>query len=549
MTGTPHIHIKTHIPRTSAVAIAVASVVASGMWMQTHPVSAACTAPTKSYGTAAFTVDVPATGSYQLWSRIMAPDTTNNDYMMEVDGGSCYIVGNSAITPNTWTWVDYQNATTTSKITASLAAGKHTIKFIGSEPSVKVDRVLAVANTACVPIDTGDNCAVVSDTTAPTVTVGTPADGVTVQGTVAATATASDNKAVVKVEFYINGVLKSTVTTAPYTYSWNTTGLANGSYAVMVKAYDAAGNVGSDTNTVRIGNGDTTAPTVPANVKAVASAYNKVTITWSASTDASGVTAYVITRNGLPLETVGTSTSYTDATTTPNTPYTYKVSARDAAGNTSAAGSAASVTTPSAPDTQAPSIPNAVTAVASGASQVNVTWSASTDNTGVIGYDVYRVSGPDSLKVATVTATQFGDTGLKASTSYGYYIIAKDANGNKSDQSLTATATTASQPVTPPADAATGVVRGKVTGSHRRALADVKIVLTSGDKRYQATTNNDGVYRLENIPAGRYRIQYKVTGYQTEEDSLRMRSSKDVVINNVRLTAKGDHQNWWDRWF
>ncbi len=537
------------ITKSSMVAAAVASVVAGSFWLQTHPVSAACTAPAKTYGTASFTVNVPATGSYRLWSRIMAPDSTNNAYMLEIDGGSCFTVGNSAITTGAWTWVDYQNATSTSKITASLAAGNHTIKFIGTEPSVKVDRVLAVTDTACTPSGTGDNCAVASDTTPPTVTVTAPADGGAVKGNVTVTATATDNKTVTKAEFYINNILKSTDTSAPYTYVWNTADMANGQYTVLVKAYDAAGNVGTDSNTVIIGNGDTQAPSTPTNVKAVANAYNSVMVTWKASTDNVGVTGYIITRNGVPLATVDNVVSYTDTTTTPGTAYTYKVSARDAVGNTSPASAVATVTTPTVPDTQAPSMPTGVQAAAAGTSQINVTWNASTDNTGVTEYDVYRVNGSDAQKAATVQTTQFGDTGLKASTSYSYYVVARDAKGNASQQSLTVTAKTADEPVIPPTDAATGVIRGQVTGNHRNPLANVRVTVWSGNKRFQSTTNGNGVYRFENVPAGRYRIQYKVNGYQTEEDSIRLRSAKDKVVNNIRLTLKGNHRHWWDRWF
>lgn len=479
----------------------------------------------------------------------MAPDTTNNAYMLEVDGGSCYTVGNSAITAGVWTWVDYQNATASSKITANLTAGTHTIAFIGSEPSLKIDRVLAVSDATCTPSGTGDNCAVAADASAPTVSITTPVDGAAVKGAINAIATATDNKAVTKVEFYINGILKSTVTTAPYTYNWNTAGLANGSYEVMAKAYDAAGNIGTDTNVVTVGNGDTQAPSMPLAVKATAHAYNNVVVTWAASTDNTAVTGYAITRNGLPLATVDAVTTYTDTTTVPGTGYSYRVTARDAAGNASTPSAPASVTTPSAPDTQAPSVPTGLHATAVSSSQINLTWTASTDAIGVVGYDVYRVNGADTHKVGTVTTPQFGDTGLKAGTSYDYYVIAKDAAGNASEQSLTATVTTPSAPAVPPADAATAVVRGKVTGSHRKPLASVKVTIWSDEKRYQATTNADGVYRFETIPVGRYHIQYKASGYYTEEDTVRVRSSSDVVINNMRLTVRGGHAHWWDRWF
>src|ERR1044072_2115768 len=128
-----------------------------------NQVSAACNPPATSYGTASYSVNVPTAGNYRVWSRIMAPDTANNSYLLEVDGASCYTVGNTVLEAGKWTWVDYQNATSSSKITVNLTSVQHSIKLIGSEPNVKIDRVLAATDTACVPVDTGDNCAVASD--------------------------------------------------------------------------------------------------------------------------------------------------------------------------------------------------------------------------------------------------------------------------------------------------------------------------------------------------------------------------------------------------
>ena len=83
------------------------------------------------------------------------------------------------------------------------------------------------------------------DTIAPTTSITAPANGATVSGTVSVTASASDNVGVTKVEFYLDGVLKSTDTTSPYTWSWDTTGTPNGAHSLTSKAYDAALNVGT----------------------------------------------------------------------------------------------------------------------------------------------------------------------------------------------------------------------------------------------------------------------------------------------------------------
>jgi beta-lactamase superfamily II metal-dependent hydrolase len=85
------------------------------------------------------------------------------------------------------------------------------------------------------------------DTTKPTTSITAPAAGATVSGTTTVSASASDNVGVTKVEFYLDNVLQSTDTTSPYSWSWNTTGTANGAHSLTSKAYDAAGNFGTST--------------------------------------------------------------------------------------------------------------------------------------------------------------------------------------------------------------------------------------------------------------------------------------------------------------
>jgi large repetitive protein len=64
----------------------------------------------------------------------------------------------------------------------------------------------------------------------------------------------------VKVDFYIDGVLKSTDTSAPYAFAWDTTTSSNGSHTVRATATDAAGNAASATNTVTVANVTNQAP-------------------------------------------------------------------------------------------------------------------------------------------------------------------------------------------------------------------------------------------------------------------------------------------------
>ncbi len=95
---------------------------------------------------------------------------------------------------------------------------------------------------------------------------------------------------------------------------------------------------------------------------------------------------------------------------------------------------------PPVPDTQAPSVPTGLSATAVSGSQINLAWTASTDNVGVTAYQVYR-AGVFRATVNSPTLN-FSDTGLAASTLYSYTVAACDAAGNCSAQSSAASATT-----------------------------------------------------------------------------------------------------------
>lgn len=88
-------------------------------------------------------------------------------------------------------------------------------------------------------------------------------------------------------------------------------------------------------------------------------------------------------------------------------------------------------------DTTDPTAPTGLTATP-GVASISLSWNASTDDTGVTGYKVYR----NGNLVATVAVPTYKDTGLTPLTKYNYYVIAVDAAGNTSQQSSTATATT-----------------------------------------------------------------------------------------------------------
>jgi len=89
-----------------------------------------------------------------------------------------------------------------------------------------------------------------------------------------------------------------------------------------------------------------------------------------------------------------------------------------------------------------PSTPTGLNAISAGASSINLSWNPSTDDVGVTGYIVRR----GGIQVATPVGTSYADTGLASGTTYSYSVAARDAAGNNSSFSASASATTAGTP-------------------------------------------------------------------------------------------------------
>ncbi|MFI9771183.1 discoidin domain-containing protein [Streptomyces sp. NPDC052415] len=181
--------------------------------------------------------------------------------------------------------------------------------------------------------------------------------------------------------------------------------------------------------------GDTQAPTAPADLAFTQPAADQIRLTWKAATDNTGVTAYDIYANGDLLTSVaGNVTAFTDNRPA-NQTVSYRVRARDAAGNQS--GDSNTVTrVGDAGDTQAPTAPANLAFTEAEPGRVKLTWTASTDNVAVSGYDVYAnnvLRGSVAGNVTTYTDTQ------PTTNTVTYVVRAKDAAGNKSGDSNSVT--------------------------------------------------------------------------------------------------------------
>jgi chitodextrinase len=220
-----------------------------------------------------------------------------------------------------------------------------------------------------------------------------------------------------------------------------------------VRASDAAGNLGPYSVVASAATPaltDTTPPSVPAGLAAVAASTTQISVSWAAATDNVGVIGYQLERcSGNGCSTFAQiaapgATSFNDTGLTAATSYSYRVRAVDGAGNLGAYSAVASATT-LAPDLTAPSMPTGLTATAASASQVNLSWTASTDNVAVTGYILQRCVGAGCtawVTIASPTGTTYNDTGLSATTTYRYWVRATDAAGNLSPWSSIVTVTT-----------------------------------------------------------------------------------------------------------
>lgn len=174
-----------------------------------------------------------------------------------------------------------------------------------------------------------------TDNEPPTAALTAPADGATISKIVTLSATASDNFGVTQVEFYDGTTLLGTDTSVPYTLSWDTHTVANGTHSLTVKAYDASGFTGTSSVVHVTVNNDVTPPTVAFTAPAAgATISGTYTITATAS-DNVGV-SMVELWEGTTRINYDTTSPYSFIWNTrqvPNGSHTLTLKAYDATGN------------------------------------------------------------------------------------------------------------------------------------------------------------------------------------------------------------------------
>jgi endonuclease I/chitodextrinase len=331
-----------------------------------------------------------------------------------------------------------------------------------------------------------------TDTQAPTAPANLLASGTTETTTTLSWTASTDNVGVTGYDVYQGTTLKSTTTGTSYTVTGLT---ASTAYSFSVKAKDAAGNLSAISTTVNITTTSTTALTYCSsqgnstvdekiakvtfgsinNTSSGTAGYenytaivtnasqgsaNTITITpsWTSTVYSEGYAVWIdYNQNGIFTDAgeqvwtkaISTTTPVSGSFTIPATAklgstrmrvsmkYNGVPTACEAFSYGQVEDYSVTITAATA-DTTAPSAPTAL--VASGTTQTttNLSWSASTDNVAVTGYDVYR----GATLLGTVATTSYNVTGLSASTAYTFSIKAKDAAGNISLASNTLNVTT-----------------------------------------------------------------------------------------------------------
>jgi len=176
---------------------------------------------------------------------------------------------------------------------------------------------------------------------------------------------------------------------------------------------------------------DTEAPDAPTAVRTADVTETTAHVAWEAALDNVATTGYNVYVNGEKVNTeLVTATEYDLTGLTPATDYSVEIEAVDAAGNVSEKSEAATFTTAKAVDTEAPSVPTDVKASDVTKTGATVTWTASTDNEGVAGYNVY-VNGTQ-VNDTLVATTEYVLTGLTEGTEYTVEVEAVDTNNNVS---------------------------------------------------------------------------------------------------------------------
>ncbi len=211
---------------------------------------------------------------------------------------------------------------------------------------------------------------------------------------------------------------------------------------------------------------------------------SSVTISGTASDTGGGFVGgvEVSVDGGVSWRRAGGRANWTYTWTAPGTAgsVTIRSRAADDSGNLETPGTGIAITVGSGSDITPPTAPGGLSATPTSATQISLTWTASTDNVAVTGYRVERCQGAgcsNFAQIATPTATSFADSGLTEGTTYRYRVWATDAASNPSAYSAVATATPdATAPTVPAGLSATPASATQINLAWTASIDNVAVI-------------------------------------------------------------------------
>jgi hypothetical protein len=271
-----------------------------------------------------------------------------------------------------------------------------------------------------------------ADTEAPVTAITSPANGATLSGAATISASASDNTGVSRVDFLVNGAVAGSDSSAPYSFSWDTTAVANGSYSLTSKAYDAAGNSATSAAvSVTVSNvapSDTTAPTTSITAPAAGATVSGTASVTASATDNVGVTKVEFYVDGV-LASTDTASPYAfswNTTTALNGSHSLSSKAYDAAGNVGSSANVTVTVSNSTADVTAPVITNVTSRKTSNNGQFQITWTTNEASDSAVSLNNQSTWTTNSSLVTSHSISIKGSKGAQ----YTYYVRSKDAAGN-----------------------------------------------------------------------------------------------------------------------
>lgn len=196
-------------------------------------------------------------------------------------------------------------------------------------------------------------------------------------------------------------------------------------------------------------------------------------------------------------------------------------------------------------DTEAPSTPTLLSADSVASTQIDLAWSAATDNAVVSGYVVIR----DGTPIATTTLLSYADAGLVASSTYAYVVKAFDGSNNYSSSSNSLAATTLAPPETESGDNTEGTA-ARIVIDELRVVTGVSttslFLTTARPARFEVRFGRSASYELGYIVKDTYSVEHAFlltdlepgTRYEYEIIGYTQQGLQSVVQNGVFTTEQ-----------